>query len=141
MFDSQRHTFQRGPDGRCAQCPQDEEHWVHRPEQAPDAKKVSYQSIGEEIGALVAQKNKQYGSSFSHAGQIMRVLYPNGIATHQMDDALAVVRVIDKLFRIAQRGADGKDLGGESPWKDVCGYGILGAARDERTQAEQKKDG
>jgi len=45
-----------------------------------------------------------------------------------------VVRVIDKLFRIAQRGVDGKDLGGESPWRDVTGYGILGAARDERKQ-------
>jgi len=95
---------------------------------------VSYQSIGEDIGALVDQKNKQYGSSFSRAGQIMRVLYPNGIALQQMDDALAVVRVIDKLFRIAQRGVDGKDLGGESPWRDVTGYGILGAARDERKQ-------
>lgn len=100
---------------------------------------VSYQSIGEDIGAIVESKQKQYGDSFGKAGQIMRVLYPNGIAEHQMDDALAVVRVIDKLFRIAQRGVDGKDLGGESPFRDIVGYALLGAARDERKQAEREK--
>ncbi len=28
---------------------------------------------------------------------------------------------------------DGKDLGSESPWLDIAGCGLLGAAMDERT--------
>jgi hypothetical protein len=40
---------------------------------------------------------------------------------------LAITRVIDKLFRIATK----KDAFGESPWRDICGYAILGIANDE----------
>jgi len=40
---------------------------------------------------------------------------------------LAMIRVIDKLFRIATK----KDAFGESPWRDICGYSILGVANDE----------
>ena len=42
-------------------------------------------------------------------------------------DMLAITRVIDKLFRIATK----KDAFGESPWRDICGYAILGIANDE----------
>ena len=39
----------------------------------------------------------------------------------------AVVRVLDKLFRIATD----RDALGESPWRDIAGYGLLGARRVE----------
>ena len=86
--------------------------------------------LGTKIGKLVQAKNLAYGNSASSAGAIMRVLYPNGVQPHQYDDALLVVRVLDKLSRIAQRGVDGKDKGGESPWSDLAGYSILGWAAD-----------
>ena len=37
-----------------------------------------------------------------------------------------MVRVIDKMFRIATD----KDAFGESPWRDICGYAILGISND-----------
>jgi hypothetical protein len=40
---------------------------------------------------------------------------------------LAITRILDKLFRIATR----KDAFGESPFKDIAGYGILGVSNDE----------
>lgn len=86
--------------------------------------------LGVKIGKLVQAKNLAYGNSAGNAGAIMRILYPNGVQPHQYDDALLVVRVLDKLSRIAQRGADGKDKGGESPWSDLAGYSILGWAAD-----------
>lgn len=89
------------------------------------------QDIALEIGELVARKQTQYGDSVGKTGKIMRVLYPDGIPVHAIPDALLTVRVLDKLSRISQRGADGKDLGGESPWQDICGYGLLGTAKDE----------
>ena len=93
---------------------------------------MSYKDLGKRIGKLVESKQKQYGDSAGRAGRIMEVLYPTGIKPHQYDDALLVVRILDKLSRIAQRGEDGQDLGGESPYSDLAGYSLLGMAKDER---------
>ena len=84
--------------------------------------------IGNRIGELVRQKNQAYGDSFSRATDILEVLYPTGVQPHQYRDMLAVIRVIDKLFRLATR----KDAFGESPWNDIAGYALLGIAADEK---------
>lgn len=89
-----------------------------------------YELIGQAIGKLVDAKNAAYGSSFSESHKILSVLYPNGIKPEQYTDALAVIRVLDKLFRIANK----KDAFGESPWKDIAGYAILGVANDEENK-------
>jgi len=81
-----------------------------------------YQEQADEIGNIVSQKNAAYGSAFSEAHHILKVLYPNGIRPEQYTDALAIIRVVDKLFRIATK----KDAFGENPWKDIAGYAILG---------------
>lgn len=85
-----------------------------------------YAKMGEQLGALTEEKNEAYGDSFNRSGQILNILYPDGISPDQYRDALAVIRVIDKLFRVATK----KDAFGESPWKDIAGYGILGAVSD-----------
>ena len=82
--------------------------------------------IAGKVGSLVQEKNTAYGDSFGRASQILEVLYPNGIKPEQYTDMLALTRVLDKLFRLATR----KDAFGESPWKDICGYSILGIAND-----------
>jgi len=79
------------------------------------------------IASLVTEKQRVYGDSFGKSGHVMRILYPNGISPEQMDDALTVVRVIDKLFRIATQ----KKAFNESPWSDICGYSLLSAVRDK----------
>jgi len=85
-----------------------------------------FAKLGLEIGELVAKKQVAYGDSFSKAGEVMKILYPNGISNEAFQDALTVVRVIDKLFRIATK----KDAFEESPWRDIVGYGLLSVARD-----------
>lgn len=92
---------------------------------------MSFQKLGKEIGELVTSKQRQYGDSAGKAGHILAILYPDGLKPYQYDDALLVVRCLDKFSRIAQRGEDGQDLGGESPWKDLAGYGLLGWHKDE----------
>jgi hypothetical protein len=89
---------------------------------------MNYVEMGKLLGELTQMKNAAYGDSFDKSGVILATLYPNGIRPEQFRDALAIVRVIDKLFRIATR----KDAFGESPWKDIAGYGILGAVADEK---------
>ena len=102
-----------------------------------------FEEIGKTIGALVEEKNIAYGDSFSRSKEIIKILYPDGVKPEQYTDMLAITRVIDKLFRIATK----KDAFGESPWRDICGYAILGIANDEPARKtndelweEQKKD-
>lgn len=86
-----------------------------------------YEALGTEVGALVAAKQAAYGDSFNRAGEVLRILYPRGIEPGQYVDALCVVRILDKLFRVATD----RDALGESPYRDIAGYGLLGAARAE----------
>lgn len=91
-----------------------------------------YQKLANEVGALVDEKNANYGNSFDQAGEFLRLLYPEGIPPEKYGDMLCVVRIFDKLKRIATK----KDAFGESPYKDIVGYGILGLERDGRLQKE-----
>lgn len=75
---------------------------------------------------LVTEKQAAYGDSFGKAGRILRELYPSGVSIDQLDDALTITRVVDKLFRVATK----KDAFGESPWKDIMGYALLAVVRD-----------
>ena len=93
---------------------------------------MNYVKIANSIGSLTAEKNAAYGDSFGQACDVLKVLYPNGVQADQYKDMLAVVRVIDKLFRIANK----KDAFGESPWRDICGYALLGIANDEIAKSE-----
>ena len=89
-----------------------------------------YESLGKKIGSLVDSKNAAYGNSFDQAGDFLRLLYPNGIKPEQYGDMLCVVRIFDKLKRIATQ----KDAFAESPYQDIVGYGLLGTERDMRIQ-------
>jgi len=80
-----------------------------------------YEALGKAIGALVDEKNLQYGDAFNRGGCILEILYPDGVRPDQYRDMLGVIRVIDKLFRVA----NGKQ-GREDPWQDIAGYGLLG---------------
>jgi len=80
------------------------------------------------IGLLLEEKNKAYGNSVSIATKAVAILYPDGIPLEKLDDALVVVRIFDKLARIARGN---KKAFGESPWKDIAGYSILQMTKDD----------
>jgi hypothetical protein len=86
-----------------------------------------YQDLAKRVGTLVDEKNAAYGNSFGEAGEFLRILYPNGVTPEQYTDMLCVVRIFDKLKRIATK----KDAFGESPYNDIVGYGLLGLSKDE----------
>lgn len=94
----------------------------------------SYSEIANEVGHLVENKNAAYGSSFDKAGDFLRLLYPNGVGPGQYTDMLCVVRIFDKLMRIATN----KGAFGENPYHDIIGYGLLGAHR-YANEEERKK--
>jgi hypothetical protein len=92
---------------------------------------TDYHAKALEIAALVAEKQIAYGDSFGKSGAVMAILYPGGIPLEKIDDARTIVRVIDKLFRIATD----RDALGESPWRDVMGYALLASVRGDRGRA------
>ena len=85
-----------------------------------------YIGIAKDIGSLVKEKQEAYGDSFSKSEKIINILYPNGVKPENYRDLLTVTRIIDKLFRIATR----KNAFGESPYRDIAGYALLGIASD-----------
>jgi hypothetical protein len=100
------------------------EHAPPTPAPAPS----KYETAGAELGRLVAEKQAAYQDSHGKAGDVLRILYPNGIKPEQYDDALTVTRMVDKLFRL---GSGNKRAFGESPYRDLAGYALLGLVRDE----------
>ena len=86
-----------------------------------------YHVIAQGLAELLCQKQAAYGDSFTRAEHIIRVLYPEGIPNGKYQDALTVIRIIDKLFRIA----NAKDTNQEDPWLDIAGYSLLSLGRIE----------
>lgn len=74
---------------------------------------------------LVATKNAAYGDSISSSEKIFRIYYPNGIRPDQYSDVLLLVRILDKLSRIATN----KDAFNEEPFQDIVGYSIRGCIK------------
>jgi len=81
----------------------------------------------QRVAKIVEKKQIQYGDSFGNADKILRVLYPYGVAVDQYKNLLAIVRIIDKLFRIANG-----DQGEESAWDDIAGYSLLAASKKHK---------
>ena len=73
------------------------------------------------LAELITKKQVAYGDSFGQSKRIIEALYPNGITPEQYQDALAIIRIIDKLFRIANK----KFAFEENPWQDIAGYALL----------------
>lgn len=95
---------------------------------APTPAPSRYETVAQEIAALVTLKQAAYGDAFGKSGAVLRILYPDGISLEQYDDVLTLTRILDKMFRIATD----KDALGESPWKDILGYALLAVARERK---------
>lgn len=77
--------------------------------------------IANSVAGLVTEKDKAYGSSFDNTKEFLKLLYPNGIPVESYTSALVLVRIFDKMMRIATD----QDAFGEDPFRDICGYTLL----------------
>lgn len=91
---------------------------------------MKYEDLGSEVGKLVDEKNTAYGNSFNVAEDFIKLLWPNGVPPEAFNDMLCVVRIFDKLKRIATN----KGYGGESPYRDIAGYALLGLMKDQENK-------
>ena len=85
--------------------------------------------IAKNVRDIVITKNETYGDSVSKSAKLMHVLYPDGIAPSHYDDAHLIIRVLDKLSRLAS--ADITKRAKYDAWQDIAGYGIIGASNHE----------
>lgn len=86
-----------------------------------------YITTAVQLAAMVSNKQSAYGDSVGKSPEILRMMYPDGIRPEQYKDLMMIVRVLDKLFRIATK----KDAFGENPWQDVFGYALLSSVNDQ----------
>lgn len=93
-----------------------------------------FAKIAVDIGKLTDKKNQAYGDSFTKVGEFLKILYPEGIPVHAYTDALCIVRIFDKLMRIATD----KKAFNEDPYKDIAGYALLGLAKIRQQEPESE---
>ena len=74
-----------------------------------------------EIAVIVDRSNAAYGDAFGASARFLELLWPQGVEPCHYANVLAVIRIFDKLMRIAHC----RDAFGESPARDVAGYGGL----------------
>jgi len=92
-----------------------------KPNKDTPPKPNNYKEIAKEIANLVAEKQKFYGNSWGKSEEFLQILYPEGVPVSSYQDMLTIVRIFDKLMRIATD----KDALGESPYGDIMGYCLL----------------
>jgi hypothetical protein len=96
---------------------------------------ITFKEIADELAQTLTLKNEAYGSAFDKSEDFLKLLYPNGITPEQYADMLCIVRIFDKLMRIANK----KDAFAESPYADLAGYALLGEKKTRETQEAKKE--
>jgi hypothetical protein len=100
----------------------------------PDENKNIYEKTALYIAKMLEEKNKSYGNAYGKAPDFLSLLYPDGVSPDQYKDMLFVLRIFDKLMRIAnQKGAFNEDA-----YMDGAGYFTLALIEDERTKEENQ---
>ncbi|HOL44382.1 MAG TPA: hypothetical protein PK659_09040 [Methanothrix sp.] len=84
-----------------------------------------YEEIALELAQLLASKQAAYGDSFGRSGEILRVLFPDGIRPESYDIVLPLTRIIDKIFRLSTGHH-------EDSWEDIAGYAMLAVAKNRK---------
>ena len=84
---------------------------------------------GLDITGTVLAKNLAYGDSVNNTDKIVGILYPNGIRPEQIRSFLLIIRMLDKINRLA---CGDPEAYGEDPWADLGGYAAIGMAQERR---------
>ena len=95
--------------------------------------KDRFERYGNELGKLVDNKQKAYGDSITKTVKILHSFLAdydvgdgNYLIPKKLIDHLGLlVRIIDKQNRIISNPEG--DLMGETPYRDIAGYGLLGS--------------
>ncbi|MEM0201431.1 MAG: hypothetical protein QXD23_03425 [Candidatus Micrarchaeaceae archaeon] len=82
---------------------------------------MSYKEITDNIAQLLDQKEQYYGPTYKEIGDVYAQLFKS-VKSIDAHDLLAVVRMLDKIFRIVHSTDGSTKL---DAWNDIAGYAIL----------------
>jgi len=99
-------------------------------------KKVDVRSVACDVVVVVEEKNREYGSAFQKVSEILSILFPNGIPTSKYHDVAILVRVLDKICRIANANDKGAR---KDAWLDLTGYGLLRLSEGDLNGVEDER--
>jgi len=106
--------------------------------------KAEYEVQADKLVKLLQKKRDAYGDNLSSGAKFLTMFYPDGIPVAAYKDLLIMVRVLDKLFRLANqhRHDDSGDgfFDDESPWWDVAGYGLATVVDRVLEERERRTD-
>ena len=85
--------------------------------------------VNEWVFNMVIEKNKTYGDSVGKATALLKILYSPHICFYQYSTLHYVIRILDKLSRIAGGEVDEKKT--RDAWTDIAGYALLAASELE----------
>jgi hypothetical protein len=88
--------------------------------------KKTFHEIAVAQAELLEKKNRAYGGSFNKTTEHLKLLFPDGIVEEQYSDVMFIIRVIDKLSRIANSSLLPPEEGRLDAYLDVNGYSFLG---------------
>jgi len=97
---------------------------------------LDLESISRDVVSIVKEKNREYGSAFQKVSHILSILFPNGIPTNKYHDVAILIRVLDKICRIAS--ANDKDVKKDA-WLDITGYGLLRLSEGDLNGVESER--
>jgi hypothetical protein len=95
---------------------------------------VEFSEIADELATMLAVKNRKYGDSYAKMAHVLPLFYPNGVPADGLLDAVFILRIVDKLMRIASDQRDDE----EDPLLDLCGYGILRLREIRNSKGKEK---
>lgn len=75
---------------------------------------------------LLEKKNAAYGNAFNKTTEHLNLLFPDGVVPEQYSDLMFIVRILDKLNRIANSSLLPPEEGKLDAYRDISGYATLG---------------
>jgi hypothetical protein len=102
----------------------------------------TFQDIALETADTLVLKDKAYGSSFNKTAEFLKLLFPDGVVDDQYSHLMYIVRVLDKIGRIANCSLLPPEEGVLDAYKDINGYTTLMLKKlyDESEDAKLKEE-
>jgi len=60
----------------------------------------NFENVAKQIVETVKVSNKETGNCFTETTKVIKLLFPNGIPSGKEQEAAALLRIIDKMFKI-----------------------------------------
>lgn len=100
--------------------------------------------VAKEIGELLVIKDAAYGSAFEKTKEIFKILFPAGLPMGAYDDALTIMRILDKICRLGVLCTNPEENKTsertEDAWKDIAGYAIKALSAERKRNNKETKE-